>query len=336
MAEVPEENRQIVLRRRPDGLLRPGDTELVSSPMPAVQDGEALARNLYLGIEAAMRNWLTGTEGGYMPPVEIGEVVKGSSVSEIIESRCDAYAVGDIVTSLGSWQDYTICRDDIFTTPVSREVEPHRHLSLYNSSGVTAFLGMEIGAPKPGDTVLVSAAAGGTGSIAGQVARIMGASRVVGIAGTAEKCAIAVEEFGFDSCINHRDGNLKAQLKEHCPDRVDVYFDNVGGEILDTVLGGIAQGARVVLCGAIASYLPGKLPGPRNYTNLMSREATMTGFVSFSHWDRFDDIFTTLRSWADAGRIHVRETIFEGLEQGPEALNALFTGANIGKTMIRP
>ena len=336
MTAVGDENRQIVLRRRPEGLLVPGDTELVSSPMPDLQEGEALARNLFLGIEAAMRNWLVGTDGGYMPPVEIGEVVKGSSVSQIIESRCDAYAVGDIVTSLGGWQDFTICRDDIFTTPVSSEVEPHQHLSLYNSSGVTAFIGMEIGAPKPGDTVVVSAAAGATGSLAGQIARAMGAGRVVGIAGTAEKCAIAVEEFGFDSCINHRDGDLKAQLKEHCPDRVDVYFDNVGGEILDTVLGGIAQGARVVLCGAIASYLEGKLAGPRNYTNLMSREATMTGFVSFNYWHRFDEIFTILRGWSDEGRINVRETVFEGLETAPDALNALFTGANIGKTMVRP
>jgi NADPH-dependent curcumin reductase CurA len=283
-----------------------------------------------------MRNWLTGTEGGYMEPVGIGEVVKGSAVCEIVESRCDAYKPGDIVTSLGNWQDFTICRDDVFTTKVDGDVDPRKYLSLYASAGVTAFLGMEIGAPKDGDTVLVSAAAGGTGSLAGQIARIMGASRVVGIAGSAEKCAVAVEEFGFDSCINHREGDLKAQLKEHCPKRVDVYFDNVGGEMLDTVLGGIAQRARVVLCGAIASYLGGKLPGPRNYTNLMSREATMAGFVSFNHWDRFGEIFDTLRGWADDGRLRVRENVFDGLERCPDALNALFTGENIGKTIVRP
>jgi NADPH-dependent curcumin reductase CurA len=329
-------NRQIVLRRRPRGLLSPEDTELVTSPMPTLDEGEALARNLYLGVEAAMRNWLTGTEGGYMPPVAIGEVVKASAVCEIVESRCDAYAVGDIVTSLGGWQDFTICRDDFFTTKVAPDVDPRRHLSLYSTAGVTAVLGMELGAPVEGDTVVVSAAAGGTGSVAGQVARIMGAGRVVGIAGSEEKCEVAVEDFGFDSCINHRAGDLKVQLREHCPERIDVYFDNVGGEILDVVLGGIAHRARVVLCGAIASYLEGKLPGPRNYTNLMSREATMTGFVTFNHWDRFDEISGWLRRWADEGRINVRENVFEGLERCPDALNALFTGENIGKTMVRP
>jgi len=333
---MPDVNRQIILRRRPVGLLSEGDTEMVESPLPILADGEALARNLYLGVEAAMRNWLVGGEGGYMEPVAIGDVVKSSSVNEIVESRCDAYQVGAIVTSLGGWQDYTVCRDDVFTTKVSKGVDPRLYVSLYASPGVTALLGMEIGAPHDGDTVVVSAAAGGTGSIAGQIARIMGAGRVVGIAGSDEKCQVAVEEFGFDSCINYKAGDLKAQLKEHCPRRIDVYFDNVGGDVLDAVLGGINQGARVVLCGAIASYLSGKLPGPANYTNLMSREATMTGFVSFNHWHRFDEVFATLRGWADDERLHVRENIFDGLERGPDALNALFTGANIGKTMIKP
>jgi len=333
---VPDVNRQIILRRRPVGLLSPDDTEMVESPLPELAWGEALARNLYLGVEAAMRNWLVGHEGGYVEPVAIGEVVKGSSVSEIIESRCDAYEVGDIVTSLGNWQDFAVCRDDIFTTKVAKDVEPHRYLSLYSSTGVTATLGMEIGAPREGDTVVVSAAAGATGSVAGQIARIMGASRVVGIAGSDEKCRVAVDELGFDSCINYKAGDLKAQLKEHCPRRVNVYFDNVGGEVLDAVLGGIAQGARVVLCGAIASYMTGKLPGPVNYTNLMSREATMTGFISFNQWHRFDEVFAKLRAWDDEGRINVRENVFDGLERCPDALNALFTGANIGKTMIKP
>ncbi len=329
-------NRQIILRRRPVGLLSEGDTEMVESPMPELAEGEALARNLYLGVEAAMRNWLVGAEGGYMEPVAIGDVVKGSSVSEIVESRCDAYEVGDIVTSLGNWQDFSVCRDDFFTTKVAKGVDPRRYVSLYSSAGVTAVLGMEIGAPREGDTVVVSAAAGGTGSVAGQVARIMGAGRVVGIAGSDEKCRVAVEEFGFDSCINYKAGDLKAQLKEQCPARIDVYFDNVGGDVLDVALGGINQGARVVLCGAIASYLTGKLPGPANYTNLMSREATMTGFVTFNHWHRFAEVFDMLRGWVDEGRIHVRENVFDGLERCPDALNALFTGANIGKTMVKP
>jgi NADPH-dependent curcumin reductase CurA len=181
---------------------------------------------------------------------------------------------------------------------------------------------------------VVSAAGGATGSLVGQIAKIQGC-RVIGIAGTDEKCAWVVDELGFDGCINHRTDDLATKLKELCPNRVDVYFDNVGGAILDAVLGGLNQNGRVVLCGAIAVYNDhGRPPGPSNYLNLIARRGTMRGFITLDYWDRFDECFAQLGSWAEEGRLHWREQIVDGLEHAPEALNMLFTGGNIGKVIV--
>ena len=241
-------NRQVVLRRRPTGLVRPGDTELVDGPVPQLADGEALVRTTYIGVDAAVRTWLDD-KPGYLPPVQIGEPIRAAGVGEVIETRCPAYAVGDIVTMLPGFQELSVVRDDVFTTVIPGVVDQLAMLSVYGSTGATAYFGMtDIGKPQPGETAVVSAAAGATGSLAGQIAKIAGA-RVVGIAGGPEKCRVVVEEFGFDACIDHRAGDLPAQLKEHCPRSVDVYFDNVGGPILDAVLGRLAQGGRVALCG---------------------------------------------------------------------------------------
>jgi NADPH-dependent curcumin reductase CurA len=192
----------------------------------------------------------------------------------------------------------------------------------------------EVGRPIPGDTVVVSAAAGATGSIAGQIARILGA-RVVGIAGGPQKCRVVVEDFGFDACIDYKNDDLRAALKAHCPGGVNVYFDNVGGVILDTVLGRLAPNARVVLCGVISSYLSGEHPGPANYVNLLSKTASMQGFNALAMWERFDEAFTDLRRWGAEGLLVHRETVYDGLESCVDALNGLFTGANIGKMLVR-
>jgi NADPH-dependent curcumin reductase CurA len=191
-----------------------------------------------------------------------------------------------------------------------------------------------IGKPQPGDTVVVSAAAGATGSVAGQIAKIAGA-RVVGIAGGPEKCRVVVEDFGFDACIDYRAGDLPAALKEHCPKGVNVYFDNVGGPILDAVLGRLAHKARVVLCGVISSYLTGEHPGPANYVNLLSKTALMQGFNALDEWGRFDEAFAALHKWEQEGRLKHRQTVFEGIESCVDALNGLFTGANIGKMLVK-
>lgn len=327
-------NLQIVLRRRPDGLVAPGDTELIASRAPEPAEGEALVRTTYVGIDAAARTWLND-QPGYLPPVGLGEVIRAAGIGEVVASRCDAYAVGDVVTTLTGFQQYVIVRDDVFCTPVEGVTDQLAVMSVYGPTGATAYFGMAgIGRPQKGETVVVSAAAGATGSVAGQIAKIAGA-RVVGIAGGPVKCRAVVEDFGFDACIDYREGNLAAALKQHCPRGVDVYFDNVGGPILDAVLGRIAAKARVVLCGVISSYLTGEHPGPANYVNLLSKSALMQGFNALDEWGRFDEAFGALRRWEAEGRLVHRETVMDGIESCVEALNGLFAGANIGKMLVK-
>lgn len=331
---------QVVLRRRPVGLVTADDVELVEVPVPELADGEALIRTDAIGIDAAVRTWLED-QPGYLPPVGIGEVVRAGTVGEIVASRCDAYAVGDVVTSLGGFAGCSIARDDLFTTVVGpagapEEVDREAMLAVYGSTGATAYFGMhDIGKPQPDETVVVSAAAGATGSIAGQIAKAAGA-RVVGIAGSDEKCQVVVDEFGFDACINRRTDDLAAALREHCPKRVDIYFDNVGGLILDAVLGRLAMHGRVVLCGVISSYLTGEHPGPANYVKLLAMRGRMEGFNTMDNWDRYDEANAELRRLMDTGSLRYRSHAFDGLESAVPALNALFEGTNIGKTFLRP
>ncbi len=331
---MPSTNRQILLRRRPVGLLGPQDTELVTTATPAPADGEALLRTTYIGLDAAARTWLND-QPGYLPPVALGEVVRAAGIGEVVETRCDAYQVGDIVTTLTGFQEYSIIRDDVFSTLIPGETDQVAIMSVYGSSGATAYFGMtDIGRPQPGETVVVSAAAGATGSVAGQIAKIAGA-RVIGIAGGPQKCRAVVEDFGFDACIDYKNEDLAAALKQHCPRGVNVYFDNVGGPILNAVLGRIAPKARVVLCGVISSYLTGEHPGPANYVNLLAKTASMQGFNALDEWNRFDQAFGDLRRWEHEGSLRHRETIFDGLESCVDALNGLFTGANIGKMLVK-
>lgn len=326
-------NRQVLLRRRPAGAVAPGDTEIVASPAPEPADGEALLRTTYVGIDAAVRTWLND-QPGYLPPVGLGEVIRAAGIGEVVASRCDAYAVGDIVTTLTGFQEYVIIRDDLFSTPMPGLTDQLAIMSVYGPTGATAYFGMvDIGKPREGETVVVSAAAGATGSIAGQIAKIHGA-RVIGIAGGPQKCRAVVEDFGFDACIDYREDGLAASLKQHCPRGVDVYFDNVGGPILDAVLGRLAPRARVVLCGVISSYLTGEHPGPSNYVNLLARTASMQGFNALDQWGRFDEAFAALRQWEQDGLLRHRQTIFEGVGSCVDALNGLFTGANIGKMLV--
>ena len=331
---MPSTNRQILLRRRPVGLLGPQDTELVTTVTPAPADGEALLRTTYIGLDAAARTWLND-QPGYLPPVALGEVIRAAGIGEVVETRCDAYQVGDIVTTLTGFQEYSIIRDDVFSTLIPGETDQVAIMSVYGSSGATAYFGMtDIGRPQPGETVVVSAAAGATGSVAGQIAKIAGA-RVIGIAGGPQKCRAVVEDFGFDACIDYKNEDLAAALKQHCPRGVNVYFDNVGGPILNAVLGRIAPKARVVLCGVISSYLTGEHPGPANYVNLLAKTASMQGFNALDEWNRFDEAFGDLRRWEHEGSLRHRETIFDGLESCVDALNGLFTGANIGKMLVK-
>ncbi|MDR3663686.1 MAG: NADP-dependent oxidoreductase [Mycobacterium sp.] len=328
------DNRQVLLRRRPNGLVSAEDIEMVTVPAPVPTDGEALLRTTYVGMDAAARTWLDG-QPGYLPPLALGDVVRVAGIGEVIESRCDAYKVGDVVTTLTGLQDYAIIRDDLFSTPVAGPADPLAVMSIYGATGATAYFGMSgVGKPQPGDTVVVSAAAGATGSVAGQIAKIAGA-RVVGIAGGPEKCRVVVEDFGFDACVDYKAGDLPAALKEHCPNGINVYFDNVGGDILNAVLGRLAHKARVVMCGIISSYLNGDHPGPANYVNLLSTTSTMQGFNALEEWAHFDEAFAALRGWERDGLLVHRETVYDGIESSIDALNGLFTGANIGKMLVK-
>jgi hypothetical protein len=335
---VGETNQGIVLRQRPVGLLRPEDVELVDLPMPEPPEGGFVLEVERLGIDATVRSWLDAGEG-YLPAVEIGEVVRCAGIGRVVASRSPNYREGDAVTSLSGWQRYVACPDDFFSTNVGRAdaIDPDAYLAVYSSTGLTAYVGMlDIGEIREGDTVVVSAAAGATGSIAAQIAKRHGC-RVIGIAGRPEKCAWLVDDLGLAGAIDHRHDDLPARLRELCPKGVDVYFDNVGGVVLDQVLARIAQGARVVLCGAISSYNDAhRPPGPANYLNLIQRRASMRGFLALDHWGRFAEIKDALQGWVEAGEIRYRTEVFTGLESAVDALHALFTGRNTGKIVIRP
>jgi NADPH-dependent curcumin reductase CurA len=308
---------------------------LDEQPLPELADGEALMRTELLGMDATVRSWLNDSDG-YLPPVDIGDVVRCSGIGTIVASRCDAYEVGDVAYGLPGMQTHAVVKDDFFTSklPVGTPLAPM--LSIYGATGLTAYVGLvDVANATAGETVVVSAAAGATGSLVGQIGKILGC-RVVGIAGTDEKCRFVTEELGFDACINHRTADLPAALREHCPDRIDVYFDNVGGPILDAVLGRLARGARIALCGAISVYNDThKPPGPSNYLNLINRRARMEGFLAMDHWGRFDEIRGRLAGWVAEGELRHVEHYWDGLESAVDALNALFTGANTGKVIVR-
>lgn len=336
---IPSSQKRVLLRHRPDGLLRHEDVEVVREDIEELADGEALLANEVIGIDATVRNWLSPGKG-YLPPVEIGEAVRCSTIGRVVASRCDRYGVGDIVTTLGGWEEFSVIRDDFFSTFVSTpdpDYDVEAFLALYGSTGCTAYIGMlEVAKVVEGDTVVVSAAAGATGSAAAQIARIHGA-RVIGIAGSDEKCSWLVDDLGLEAAINHRSDDIPARLKELAPKRVDVFFDNVGGSVLDAVLGRLAMHARVVLCGHIATYNEtGKQPGPANYINLIQQRASMTGFLAIDDVPRFPEIGEQLRAWHEAGDLVVRTERFDGLEAGVDALNAMFTGANTGKIVLVP
>lgn len=329
-----ETNRRIVLRQRPVGLLTWDDVELEEAAVPELAPGEALVHSEMLGMDATVRSWLNQADG-YLPPVEIGEVIRCAGNGTVVATKSDAFGIGDVVTTLTGMQDFVVVRDDVFSNrfPPGTAIAPL--LSVYGSPGMTAYVGLvDIGRATAGETVVVSAAAGATGSMVGQIGKILGC-RVVGIAGTDEKCRFVVDELGFDACINYRTDDIAARLKELAP-KVDVYFDNVGGPILDAVLRRINQGGRVVLCGAISAYNETTKPaGPANYINLISRRASMQGFIALDHWGRFAEIQERLSQWVDDGELRPVEQYFEGLESSIDALNALFTGANVGKVIVR-
>jgi NADPH-dependent curcumin reductase CurA len=275
---------------------------------------------------------------GYLPPIGIGEVVRGGGIGEVVATTSDRYRMGDLVFGMTGWQDYTVADEAAGALQViPTGTDPLVALSVFGITGMTAYFGLlDVGRVAEGDTVVVSGAAGATGSVVGQLARIKGAGRVVGIAGTDEKCRWLVDDLGFDAAVNYRTQDVAAGLHEHCPGGIDLYFDNVGGEILDICLGQLAMKGRVVLCGAISTYNdPGPPTGPANYRNLIVIRGRMEGFLILDYLDRFPEAQLAMAGWVSDGRIKHSEHVVEGLEHAPEALNLLFTGANTGKVIVR-
>jgi NADPH-dependent curcumin reductase len=326
----------VVLANRPTGLVDENTLHMESEPVPEPADGEALVKVRYLSIDPTIRTWMDDVPS-YLPPIQIGEVIRSGGVGEVIESRTDAYQPGQLLFGMTGWQDYVIADAGEKSMQVLPDgVPPGIAIGILGVTGMTAYFGIiDVGKVAEGDVVVVSGAAGATGSAAGQIAKIKGAKKVVGIAGGAEKCAYIVDELGFDEAIDYKNENVAARLRETCPDGIDLYFDNVGGSILNDCLANLALRGRVVLCGAISTYNDDGPPtGPSNYLTLLVRRGRMEGFIIIDYLDRFPPAQMEMAGWIAEGKIKSSEHIVEGLEKAPDALNLLFTGGNTGKVIV--
>lgn len=329
-------NRQVLLKQRPIGEPSSSDFETAEAPIGEPGPGEVLLKNLYLSIDPAIRGWMSEAKS-YLPPIELGAPVRSGTLSQIVKSNAKDWPDGEIVQALAAWESYSV----VPTANLHGRVKPvegvplESMLSVLGGTGLTAYFGLlEVGRPKAGETVLVSAAAGGVGSIVGQIARIRGC-RAVGLTGSDEKCRW-LTELGYDAAINYKNADLRIALKEACPKGIDVFFDSVGGEILDTVLTRINRRARIALCGAISQInTPERPQGPRNYLLLLAKSARMEGFTTFDFADRFDEARSDLAGWIGRGALHYRDEIVEGIDQAPAHLLRLFSGEHRGKLMVK-
>ena len=311
---MSEQNRRLVLAKRPSGLVDESTVRLESEAVPEIADGEALVRVRYLSIDPTIRTWMDDVPS-YLPPIEIGEVIRSGGVGEVIDSRSEAYTPGQLLFGMTGWQDYVVVDAGERAMQVLPDgVPPGIAIGILGVTGMTAYFGItDVGQVKADDVVVVSGAAGATGSAAGQIAKIKGAKKVVGIAGGAEKCAFIVDELGFDDAIDYKNDNVAARLRETCPDGIDLYFDNVGGSILDDCLGNLALRGRVVLCGAISTYnSDGPPPGPSNYLTLVVNRGRMEGFIILDYLDRFPAAQMEVAAWIAEGKIKSSEHIVAG------------------------
>ena len=327
--------RQFLLAAHPRGrALRDDDFTLAEAPMPSPCPGQVLLKLRWLGFDPAQKGWMENF-ADYAAPMALGDVMRGSGIAEVVESRAPSLAVGDLVEGMMGWSEYLVA-DAAGLVPVEPSLPPTSMLSLLGITGMTAWHGLfELGRPRVGDTVVVSGAAGATGSIVGQLARIAGC-RVLGIAGGAEKCRWLTETAGFDAAVDYKAEDFRKTLREATAGGIDVVYDNVGGAVLDAMLGAIATGARVVICGGISRYETGGVPaGPANYFNVVLRRATMAGFIVIDHADTFPAIRRRLTALAHAGRIVWQVDEQTGFENAPATLRRLFTGENRGKQILK-
>ena len=329
------QNRVVRLVARPVGEANRSDFSYTDEPVPALEDGQILIRVLFLSLDPAMRGWMN--EGkSYIPPVGLGEVMRGGGVGEVIASNNPKFAVGDKVSGMINVQTHCVTDGRGFTKIDPALAPLTTYLNVLGMPGMTAYFGLlEAGQPKAGETVVVSGATGAVGATVGQVAKIKGC-RVVGIAGGREKCDYAVNELGYDACVDYKNQDVRKGLKESCPDGIDVYFDNVGGDILDIVLTKINLRARIVICGAISQYnntTPVK--GPSNYLSLLVNRARMEGIVVFDYAPRFKEGAIQMGQWLKEGKLVSKEHVEEGIDRFPEILAKLFKGENFGKLVLK-
>lgn len=328
-------NHKFTLAARPQGLPKRTDWNYVEEPVGALQDGELLIKILYISLDPAMRGWIADRRS-YIPPVAIGEVMRALALGKIVDSRNSRFPAGQYVSGSLGMQEYCVS-DGKGIAEVDPRVAPLPiFLSTLGMPGMTAYFGLlETGRPQPGDTVVVSAAAGAVGGVVGQIAKIKGC-RAVGIAGGARKCHYLTAELGFDAAIDYKSENVAEGLRKACPKGINVYFDNVGGDILDTVLTQIGRGARIVICGAISQYNNTEpVRGPANYLSLLINRASMQGTLVLDYVERYPEAIREMAEWMTAGKLKSREDIVEGLETFPHTFLRLFTGENFGKLMLK-
>ena len=334
---MPDRNRRFLLRERPTGRIGPDTFELSENAVPEINDGEALVRVDWISLDPTNRTWINDTPT-YLPPVGIGEVMRAGGLGEVVESKNPHYSVGQLVQGLVGWQEYVVASDatPLFPVDVAGGVSPSAYLGALGTTGLTAWLGIrDIGKPQPGETVVVSAAAGAVGSIAGQLAKADGA-RVVGIAGGPDKCRLLTEQLGFDAAVDYRADDWAAQLRAATPNGIDVDFENVGGVIMDAVFARLNIRARVALCGLISGYNSADPPpGPRAFGNLLIQRATVQGFIVLDHLGRAPEAVREIAGLIAAGKLTPLETVVEGFEQLPTAINMLFDGKNVGKLVVK-
>ena len=328
-------NHQFRLASRPVGMPKRSDWNYAEEPVRVPADGEALVEVLYLSLDPAMRGWMN--EGkSYIPPVGIGEVMRAGGVGLVTASKDNKLAVGDYVYGTLGVQQYATLKGSGLTKVDPKLAPLPVYLGTLGMPGMTAYFGLlDVGQPQSGNTVVVSAAAGAVGSVVGQIAKIKGC-RVVGIAGGKDKCQYIVDQLGFDAAVDYKAQDVKESLRKHCPQGVDVYFDNVGGDILDAVLTQLARGARIVICGAISQYNnTDGVRGPKNYLSLLVNRASMKGMVVFDYAARYAEAAREMALWMAAGKLKSREHIVAGLEKFPDALLMLFKGENTGKLVLQ-
>lgn len=333
-------NRRIVLAAHPAGLPTVRDFRIETQPVPVPGDGQVLLRTLYLSLDPYMRNLMDETGPGYAPPVPLGEPMVGGTISRVVASRNPRFREGRIVLANAGWQDYALSKGSDLL-PLDDLAQPSLALGGLGMPGFTAYVGLlDIGQPRPGETVVVAAATGAVGAVVGQLAKLKGA-RVVGIAGGADKCRHAVEELGFDACLDRHEGDLARRLAAACPDGIDVYFENVGGEVLDAVLPLLNLGARVPVCGFIAHYNQESSASPQDLrpsllATVLKKRVRLQGFIILDHYaDRFDAFRRDMAQWLREGRVKLREDRVDGLENAPAAFIGMLQGSNFGKRVVR-